>query len=84
MWGFNPRISAWSNAVPMCPPACTNPRAETPLRYCGVDWPSHISGASRHQGSITKTGNCHIRRVLVESAWAYRYAPAASATGSGV
>jgi len=31
---------------------------------------------SRHQGSITKTGNCHIRRVLVESAWAYRHAPA--------
>jgi hypothetical protein len=43
MWGFNPRISAWSNAVPMCPPACTNPSAQTALRYCGVDWPSHIN-----------------------------------------
>jgi len=30
----------------------------------------------RHQGSITKTGNQHIRRVLVEAAWSYRYAPA--------
>jgi len=28
------------------------------------------------EGSITKTGNRHIRRVLVESAWAYRHAPA--------
>lgn len=29
----------------------------------------------RH-GSITKTGNAHLRRVLVEAAWAYRYRPA--------
>jgi transposase len=27
----------------------------------------------RRQGSITKTGNSHARRVLVEGAWAYRY-----------
>src|SRR5207247_7066068 len=31
------------------------------------------SGARRHQGSITKTGNTHARRALVEGAWAYRY-----------
>jgi transposase len=29
----------------------------------------------RH-GAITKAGNRHVRRVLVEAAWAYRYAPA--------
>ena len=28
------------------------------------------------QGSITKAGNAHVRRVLVEAAWAYRHRPA--------
>ena len=31
------------------------------------------SGARRRQGSITKTGNTHARRALVEGGWAYRY-----------
>jgi transposase len=30
-------------------------------------------GERRRQGSLTKTGNGHARRVLVEGAWAYRY-----------
>lgn len=30
------------------------------------------SGGSRVQGSITKTGNTHVRRLLVEPAWHYR------------
>jgi transposase len=29
----------------------------------------HSSGRSRSQGSITKTGNSHARRLLVEAAW---------------
>jgi len=31
----------------------------------------HSSGARRRQGSITKTGNAHLRRILVEAAWHY-------------
>ena len=31
------------------------------------------SGARRQQGRMTKTGNAHARRALVEGAWAYRY-----------
>ncbi|HID68060.1 MAG TPA: IS110 family transposase, partial [Roseibacterium sp.] len=31
------------------------------------------TGGKRHQGAITKTGNGHARRILVESAWNYRY-----------
>lgn len=31
------------------------------------------SGERRRQGAITKSGNTHARRVLVEGAWAYRY-----------
>lgn len=46
------------------------------MAFTGLVPSEHSSGASRHQGSITKTGNCHIRRVLVEAAWAYRHAPA--------
>ena len=30
------------------------------------------SGASRVQGPITKTGNAHVRRLLVEAAWHHR------------
>jgi transposase len=30
------------------------------------------SGASRAQGPITKTGNTHVRRLLVEAAWHHR------------
>lgn len=46
------------------------------MAFTGLVPSEHSSGASRHQGSITKTGNQHVRRVLVEAAWAYRYAPA--------
>jgi transposase len=46
------------------------------MAFTGLTPSEHSSGASRHQGSITKSGNAHIRRVLVEAAWAYRYAPA--------
>jgi transposase len=33
------------------------------------------SGAKTRRGSITKTGNAHVRRVLVEAAWHYRHKP---------
>ena len=33
----------------------------------------HSSGGRRRQGGITKTGNGHVRRVLVEAAWSSRF-----------
>jgi len=51
-------------------------RFETPrqlMSYLGLVPSDHSSGERRRQGSITKTGNSHARRVLVEGAWAYRY-----------
>src|SRR5215831_2063700 len=33
----------------------------------------YSSGERRRQGSLTKAGNTHARRALVEGAWAYRY-----------
>lgn len=46
------------------------------MAFTGLVPSEHSSGASSRHGSITKTGNAHIRRVLVEAAWAYRYRPA--------
>lgn len=42
------------------------------MAYLGAVPSEHSSGESRARGSITKTGNAHARRVLVEAAWAYR------------
>lgn len=40
--------------------------------YVGLVPSEYSSGTSRAQGSITKTGNAHVRRLLVESAWHHR------------
>jgi transposase len=40
--------------------------------YLGLVPGEHSSGASRVQGPITKTGNTHARRLLVEAAWHHR------------
>ncbi len=45
------------------------------MGYAGLVPREHSSGASRWRGAITKTGNAHLRRVLVEAAWGYRYRP---------
>mgnify|MGYP000850251424 FL=1 len=45
------------------------------MAFTGLVPSEHSSGLSVRHGSITKTGNAHIRRVLVEAAWAYRYRP---------
>lgn len=43
------------------------------MAYLGLVPSECSSGASRSQGSITKTGNKHARRILVEAAWNYRH-----------
>jgi transposase len=40
--------------------------------YLGLVPSEHSSGQSRVQGAITKTGNAHVRRLLVEAAWHHR------------
>jgi transposase len=52
------------------------PSAASYMAFTGLVPREHSSGAARHQGSITKAGNAHLRRVLVEAAWAYRHRPA--------
>jgi transposase len=45
------------------------------MAYLGLVPSEHSSGTGRHRGAITKTGNGHARRILVEAAWAYRFRP---------
>jgi transposase len=40
--------------------------------FVGLVPTEHSSGESRSQGSITKTGNTHVRRLLVEAAWHHK------------
>ena len=48
--------------------------------FVGLVPSEHSSGASRSQGPITKTGNTHARRLLVEAAWHHRPAYRIGAT----
>ena len=50
-------------------------RPKLMMGYGGLVPSEHSSGNSTKRGSITKTGNAHLRRVLVEAAWAYRHNP---------
>lgn len=43
------------------------------MSYLGLVPSEYSSGASRRQGAITKCGNKHARRILVESAWNNRF-----------
>ena len=45
------------------------------MAFVGLVPSEHSSGTKRAQGGITKTGNAHLRRVLVEAAWHYRHHP---------
>jgi len=43
------------------------------MAYLGVVPSEYSSGPTKVRGAITKTGNGHVRRVLVEAAWTYRF-----------
>src|SRR5438067_6892123 len=45
------------------------------MAFVGLVPSEHSSGERRRQGSITKVGNSHVRRLLVESAWHARRRP---------
>lgn len=47
--------------------------------YLGLVPSLHASGDSARRGKITKTGNGHIRRALVQACWQYRHRPAVGA-----
>ena len=42
------------------------------MGYLGLVPSEHSSGNSKQRGRLTKTGNTHVRRILIEAAWNYR------------
>ena len=50
-------------------------RATQAMSYTGLVSCEHSSGPKNRRGGITKSGNAHLRRVLVEAAWHYRHRP---------
>jgi transposase len=49
------------------------PELRAGFSYLGLIPSEHTTREHRRQGGITKTGNAHARRALIEGAWAYRY-----------
>jgi transposase len=50
------------------------------MGYSGAVSREHSSGERIRRGPISKTGNAHLRRIVVEAAWAYRHRPAVGQT----
>lgn len=50
------------------------------MSFAGLVPSEYSSGGKERRGRVTKTGNAHVRRVLVEAAWHYRRTP----TGTGI
>jgi transposase len=55
-------------------------RATQLMSYGGIVASENSSGERTRRGNITKAGNAHLRRVVVEAAWNYRHRPAVGAT----
>ena len=49
------------------------------MSFLGLTPTEYSSGQQRHRGHITKTGNQHARRLVIEAAWHYRHPPRRSA-----
>jgi transposase len=50
------------------------------MAFLGMIPTEHTTGERRRQGDITKAGNGHARRILVEAAWNYRFPARMSST----
>ena len=83
-WRLNPVVEAlqalrgvqFTVAVTMVAEVGDLTRFDNPrelMKFLGLVPSEYSSGPQRRQGSLTKAGNRHARRVLVEGAWAYRY-----------
>jgi transposase len=90
-WRFAPVVAALMSlrgielvaAVTLCAELGDLARFAHPaqlMAYLGLVPSEYSSGESRVQGRITKTGNAHVRRILIESAWTYRFNANLSAT----
>jgi len=48
------------------------------MAYLGLVPSEYSSGDTQRRGGLTKAGNTHVRRALIEAAWHYRHRPALS------
>ena len=55
------------------------PKPSQLMGYSGAVSSEHSSGERVQRGSISKAGNAHLRRIVVEAAWAYRHRPSVGA-----
>ena len=46
------------------------------MGYSGMVSREHSSGERIRRGAISKAGNAHLRRIVIEAAWGYRHRPA--------
>jgi transposase len=83
-WGLYPSVLAlqamrgiqFITAVGMISELGELSRFEHPrqlMAWLGITPSEHSSGATRHQGGVTKAGNSYARKLLVEAAWKYRH-----------
>ena len=54
------------------------PTARHFMSYVGLIPSEHSSGETKRRGGITRAGNSHVRRALIEAAWSYRFVPSMS------
>jgi transposase len=84
VWSLGPVVSAmmahrgvsWVLAATVCAELgdlTRFDRARELMGFVGLVPSLHATGLSHRVGAITKTGNAHVRRVLVEAAWSYRH-----------
>jgi len=55
------------------------PKPSQLMGYSGAVSSEHSSGERVQRGSISKAGNAHLRRIVVEAAWSYRHRPSVGA-----
>lgn len=54
------------------------------MSYLGLTPSEYSSGEQQHRGHITKAGNRHARRLLIEAAWHYRHPPRLSRRSASI
>jgi transposase len=72
-------ISAVTIAVELGNISSRFENARALMGYSGVFPGEDTSGERVRRGGITKSGNAHLRRIIVESVWSYRHRPAIGA-----
>ena len=56
------------------------PTARQFMAFVGLIPSEYSSGPTIRRGPLTRTGNAHVRRILVEAAWQYQHLPAVTET----